>query len=98
MLKDPKPEDYQWPDQFPDCNWACYCPDGKIWSPAHNDCLEGEYDDICNGPVSTPVQYTLKYDVKGYFTYKVIPTYRQSARGWQEIPNSNRGYSYGGHK
>merc|ERR1712110_847899 len=74
--EDPKPEDYKWPDQFPDCNWACYCPDGMIWSPAHNECKEGEYDDICNGP--------------GYYTYKVIPTYRQSASGWKEIPIQRR--------
>ena len=52
FLKDPKPEEYQFPDQFPDCNWGCYCPDDKIWSPMHNDCLDGDYDTICNGPVS----------------------------------------------
>lgn len=50
-FKDPKPEDFQFPDHFPDCNWGCYCPDGKIWSPMHNDCLEGDYDKICTGPV-----------------------------------------------
>ena len=52
FFKDPKPEEYQFPDQFPDCNWGCYCPDDKIWSPMHNDCLDGDYDTICNGPVS----------------------------------------------
>merc|ERR1712189_30956 len=81
--EDPKPEDYQFPDQFSDCNWGCYCPDDKIWSPMHNDCLDGDYDTICNGP--------------GYYTYKVIPTYRQPSQGWKEVPGYNGGYSRGGY-
>ena len=33
FIKDPKPEEYVWPDQFPECNWGCYCPDGtgRVW-------------------------------------------------------------------
>merc|ERR1712172_255586 len=77
--EDPKPEEYQFPDQFPDCNWGCYCPDDKIWSPMHNDCLDGDYDTVCNGA--------------GYYTYKVIPTYRQPSQGWKEVPGYNGGYS-----
>merc|ERR1711970_686907 len=58
---DPKPEDFRFPDHFPDCNWGCYCPDDKIWSPMHNDCLEGDYDKICSGPVGS-----IKYDFCGF--------------------------------
>ena len=73
---DPKPEDFQFPEDFPDCNWGCYCPDGKIWSPMHNDCLEGDYDKICTGP--------------GYYTYKVIPTFLASNRMGSEVTRMSR--------
>merc|ERR1711971_905114 len=54
--EDPKPEEYQFPDQFPDCNWGCYCPDDKIWSPMHNDCLDGDYDQFVMELATTPIK------------------------------------------
>ena len=35
--------------------------------------------------------------LQGYYTYKVIPTYRQTATGWKEVPKYNGGYSRGGY-
>merc|ERR1712189_162085 len=80
---DPVPAEYP-VDEFPQCQWGCYCEEGFVWSTYHAACLEGEWEKVCFGP--------------NYYTLQVIPEYRSPYIGWRKVPNYKGGYSRGGYR
>ncbi|CAG5100027.1 Oidioi.mRNA.OKI2018_I69.XSR.g16807.t2.cds [Oikopleura dioica] len=53
-----KLEDFAHPDDFPDCTWGCYCEEGTVWSPDHETCVDGTWDEFC--PKYYPVHFIPK--------------------------------------